>query len=794
MKINQRISTFVLLAATISQFLIPQTAFADFSDVSESYQNFEAITYLQEKGVINGYSDGTFKPDKLVNRAEFLKIIIEGSGIKTDDKAETPFSDTDDTAWYAPYVQKAYYANWVQGYTDGTFKPSQTITKAEALKILGEVQNWEMSTVTKAPFLDTKTTDWFAPYIAFAKENELLETAGKLVFPNQEMSRAKISEIVYRTIIKNISTQPTPTTEQPTTPSNLDFSPANFSQISSTYYANISLDEALPNTFYQNEIYIIKGTITSGSDKEATVSLGSETFTESLSNNHFEIPVIFKKTGNLSLGILPGNSGNTKIQTISVLPTLPSSTNQEIPPSKLAPEIKFSNGKTSVNFQNTYSTIKRLTLTQGSKSTSYLSRQNENTISIFYKDFQDFTSSSVSYQIESAKISSSLPLIISSDFSKSETKTFTPTYHAFSTINENTTASPPETMSSPSKISFTVITSISVETTGYVTTPDGLVEEIELSKNGSTYTYSYTPETSGTYIVEVNNTEGIAVINHPVYIGNTIPLLPDFFDINKRKYFTGTVSLDTMRNEMLNEINKSRKEHGLNEVVLADELNTLAQLHTDDMSKNNYFAHVDLSGNSPEDRRKALKISTPVEENMAKETSIQFAHEGLMRSGSHRSNILEKEWTRVGIGVTKTINDGGYLLIDQEFSTNPISTESLSTMKEEALTKINEKRTDNSLNALAPDQTLDDASKYLNNKIINENATLTNQVFSDTLDSFNIGGQSEAIGHSYNLWSTILDSILNDEESLYTADWLKIGIDIQTDLAGILNTFIIINK
>ncbi|PIZ75321.1 hypothetical protein COY05_04270 [Candidatus Peregrinibacteria bacterium CG_4_10_14_0_2_um_filter_38_24] len=792
MKINQRISTFVLLAATLSQFLLPQTAFADFSDVSESYQNFEAITYLQEKDIINGYSDGTFKPDKLVNRAEFLKIIIEGSGIKTNANAETPFSDTDDTAWYAPYVEKAYSENWVQGYTDGTFKPSQTITKAEALKILGEVQNWEMSAVTKAPFLDTKTTDWFTPYIAFAKENELLETTGKLVFPNQEMSRAKISETVYRTIIKNISTQPIET--QPTTQSNLDFSPVKFSQIPSTYYANISLDEDTPNTFYQNEIYIIKGTVTSSSNKEATVSLENETFTESLSNNHFEIPIIFRKTGNLSLGILPGNSGNTKTQTISVLPSLPSSTNKEIPPLKLAPEIKFSNGKTSVNFQNTYSTIKRLTLTQGSKSTSYLSRQNENTISIFYKDFQNFSESSVSYQIESAKTSSSLPLIISSDFSKSETKTFTPTYHAFSTIDKNATTSPPETMKSPSKISFTIGTSISVETTGYVTTPDGFVEKVELSKNSNTYTYSYTPKTSGTYIVEINNSEGIAVINHPVYIGNSIPLLPDFFDINKRKYFTGTVSLNAMRNEMLNEINKSRKKHGLNEVVLADELNALAQIHTDDMSKNNYFAHVDLSGNSPEDRRKSLKISTPVEENMAKETSVQFAHEGLMRSGSHRSNILEKEWTRVGIGITKTINDGGYLLIDQEFSTNPISIENLSTMRQEIFTKINEKRTNKSLNPLASDTTLDNASKYLNDKIINENATLTNQVFSGALDSFNIGGQSEAIGHSYNLWSTILDSILNEEESLFTADWLKIGIDIQTDLAGILNTFIIINK
>jgi len=55
-----------------------------FADVPQSHINAQAINYLQENKVIQGYEDGTFKPSKKVNRVEFLKIVLEGSGKKLD--------------------------------------------------------------------------------------------------------------------------------------------------------------------------------------------------------------------------------------------------------------------------------------------------------------------------------------------------------------------------------------------------------------------------------------------------------------------------------------------------------------------------------------------------------------------------------------------------------------------------------------------------------------------------------------------------------------------------------------
>jgi hypothetical protein len=51
-------------------------AYAFFSDVSSGHVNYDAIKYVQDNGIVSGYQDGTFKPDKTINRAEFTKIIV----------------------------------------------------------------------------------------------------------------------------------------------------------------------------------------------------------------------------------------------------------------------------------------------------------------------------------------------------------------------------------------------------------------------------------------------------------------------------------------------------------------------------------------------------------------------------------------------------------------------------------------------------------------------------------------------------------------------------------------------
>lgn len=114
-------------------------SFELFTDVKGGMAYAYAIGLMAKIGVIEGYSDGTFRPDATVNRAEFLKIVLLASGYGDripEVSSSSGFSDTDANAWYAKYVAFSKAKGIIEGYPDGTFKPDQQISRAEGLKII----------------------------------------------------------------------------------------------------------------------------------------------------------------------------------------------------------------------------------------------------------------------------------------------------------------------------------------------------------------------------------------------------------------------------------------------------------------------------------------------------------------------------------------------------------------------------------------------------------------------------------------------------------------------------------
>ncbi|EKD48065.1 MAG: hypothetical protein ACD_65C00134G0001, partial [uncultured bacterium] len=120
------------------------TADFSFTDLPSTNEAYEAVMGLYELGIIQGYDDGTFRAGDSINRAEFLKILVEGIGI-TPDSGEYGdcFSDVG-SDWYAPYVCYAKEQGWVSGYSDGSFKPAQEVNKVEALKMLLQVFGYDL--------------------------------------------------------------------------------------------------------------------------------------------------------------------------------------------------------------------------------------------------------------------------------------------------------------------------------------------------------------------------------------------------------------------------------------------------------------------------------------------------------------------------------------------------------------------------------------------------------------------------------------------------------------------------
>lgn len=107
-----------------------------FSDVPAGQWYTVAVSTLANVGAITGYSNGTFQPSKAISRAEFVTIL---TGIYGEDTTKgMPFSDVGH-GWCYDAVATAYANGWVSGYTDGTFRLDQTITRAEAVVILNSV-------------------------------------------------------------------------------------------------------------------------------------------------------------------------------------------------------------------------------------------------------------------------------------------------------------------------------------------------------------------------------------------------------------------------------------------------------------------------------------------------------------------------------------------------------------------------------------------------------------------------------------------------------------------------------
>lgn len=149
---DREISRYELLKIALLGSCVAPDATADddafsFSDVRREARPRETedmtlkrrIVYAAyEMGIVDGYSDGTFRPDAPVNRAEALKILFEASKLEPFDDTDYSgtFSDVYKNDWFEKYIHNALSYAFIEGYDDGTFKPEQSITRAEASKIV----------------------------------------------------------------------------------------------------------------------------------------------------------------------------------------------------------------------------------------------------------------------------------------------------------------------------------------------------------------------------------------------------------------------------------------------------------------------------------------------------------------------------------------------------------------------------------------------------------------------------------------------------------------------------------
>lgn len=133
--------------------------------------DYEAsVEALIELGVVNGYTDGTFQPEKVVTRAEMAKLLVVSAGLEPAAdvaKGATRFSDVAGSHWASGYVNVAAEYGYIVGYPDGTFAPDKTVTYAEAVTMALRVLGYRT-------VVESKGT-WPTNYIAKAGDLKMLE-------------------------------------------------------------------------------------------------------------------------------------------------------------------------------------------------------------------------------------------------------------------------------------------------------------------------------------------------------------------------------------------------------------------------------------------------------------------------------------------------------------------------------------------------------------------------------------------------------------------------------------------
>lgn len=172
-----------------------------FDDIEDVAWAKSAIIYLAEQGIISGKSDKVFAPNDNVNREELAKILV-GAFLEDAIDGEIGFDDVDLSAWYAPYIKKAYGAGIVNGYDEATFGIGDNVTREDMAVMIYNAAKWAgMAFETKEfeTFSDDNEISDYAKEAVYTLRNEgVINGVDRSTFaPKEPATRAQAAKIIY---------------------------------------------------------------------------------------------------------------------------------------------------------------------------------------------------------------------------------------------------------------------------------------------------------------------------------------------------------------------------------------------------------------------------------------------------------------------------------------------------------------------------------------------------------------------------------------------------------------------
>lgn len=210
-----------------------------FSDVGSNHSAYKEINYLVQKNVINGYTDGSFQPNKTVTRAEFAALVARALDLPS---ATSSFKDVPKTATMYDGVSKAYQAGIIQGYLDGSFKPNNGVSRQDIAVMI------DRALQLKGTYTNTKSLDFSdsSSILGYARNSVqrlyhygIMGAYQNNVFSGDKVgTRAETAVVIYRLlelVDKGSQSGNNPPASNPTPPVNN----SGFTDPELYYYANV---------------------------------------------------------------------------------------------------------------------------------------------------------------------------------------------------------------------------------------------------------------------------------------------------------------------------------------------------------------------------------------------------------------------------------------------------------------------------------------------------------------------------------------------------------------------------
>ncbi len=174
----------------------------NFTDVGTSDYFYQAVHYLYCAGVVSGYLDRTFRPYDNTTRGQIAKMVVLARGWPVHCPAVSDFSDVKTDNVFFCFIETAFERGIISGYSNGSFHPENNVTRGQLCKMVALAMGWKVVCPPATYFVDVPIGSTFYCYIATAFEHNVISGYWDGTFgPDNMATRGQISKIIYQAAI-----------------------------------------------------------------------------------------------------------------------------------------------------------------------------------------------------------------------------------------------------------------------------------------------------------------------------------------------------------------------------------------------------------------------------------------------------------------------------------------------------------------------------------------------------------------------------------------------------------------